>query len=139
MIPGVVVQVGAGLRISELIALRKCDVKRRAKKSTWLHIVNDKRANAKRKARAKKNERGYEKWVICQDTEALIHSIAGKTKSQGDLLFPPSGWRVNHLRAAIQAGAKALGWPGSLKRDGSHCLRHGGVRRFKKDVRQCEC
>ena len=81
-----------------------------------------------RKTKAK----GYDKLIICPDTEKLLQLLAAQTRHRNDLLFPRSCWNVTDFRAVIKDAAVALRWPAHLKWDGTHCLRHGGVARLKK-------
>lgn len=137
MATAVEVQYGSALRVNELIALRRDSFDPKNKSIT---IDRDKRYNARTCA---KRTRHYEKVVRRPATiRALLH--LQKTAEEGQLLFPPQKWRVGEYRSTLQRAAKELGWPtDGVKYDGTHILRHGGVRgtilrRIKEQKRKGE-
>ena len=54
-----------------------------------------------------------------------------KNTPPGDFLFPRKRWSIAQYNAHIQWASKTLGWPPSLKYDGSHTLRHAGIGHAK--------
>ena len=104
--------------MGELIELRHEDFD-----GEELFIRTDKRENAKTVAQHGFSG-GYRKPVLCPRALLRLAERKAATK-EGELLFPPSGWRVAVYRHTIQLAAVELRWDPALKWDGSHCIRHG--------------
>lgn len=130
-----IVQMGVGLRISELIHLEDGD---------WIPGKSCEGGEGELwtggspkgdSARHPLADRDKWKTVVCplaaaelsqcQRAASLARSNLGKK-----WLFPPDVWKEREFRTHMKRAAVELGWNPKLKWDGTHVLRHGGVARL---------
>lgn len=128
---GMMVQMGACLRITELTRLTKRDIK-----PEGVMIVQGKRSTvAKTKSsRIQAEMKNIKEWTDGKDAWDILKKLAENAKSEEEYLFPRETFTIKDYNAMVKRAAKELEWPDNLKFDGSHVLRHAGVRRAVKDL-----
>lgn len=124
------VQVGACLRIGELIKLVPALIT-----AEYISIVEAKtqRARAVVSLEARHLKKYIGKWRGGEKTLKFLNDLA-RDRANQPRLFPPSDFTIKQYNKAIQDAAVAYRWPTNVKFDGSHCLRHAGVRLAIRDL-----
>jgi hypothetical protein len=126
MLNGILVQVGAALRISQLVAIESGQVS----PSEGVFLTEDKRENADNLDDPAIGPHWKRLWC-CNTRDLLLHMQS--ITPAGHLLFPRSVWSMAQYNAHLKEAFAALHWSDLLKFDGSHILRHAGVG-FAKEL-----
>eukprot|EP00742_Colponemidia_sp_Colp-10_P018850 GILJ01021813.1.p1 GENE.GILJ01021813.1~~GILJ01021813.1.p1 ORF type:complete len:453 (+),score=32.88 GILJ01021813.1:128-1486(+) len=116
-------QVGACLRISELIALTPRHI---LENGIVLTETKRDRAATITSLLPRRTTKHIGEWKAGAATLAWLQEYA-KTLSPDQLLFPRTYFTIRQYNATIREGAAALAFPAELRFDGSHVLRHTGV------------
>lgn len=124
LISGITCQWGCALRISQMVGLLSGQVKDHPPRI----CVTDKRETADTLDSFDKNDTLGDGWREVWDHTAFrILLLLQSITPEGELLFPRANWTIREYNKNIQECAKENKWPASMKFDGSHTLRHGGV------------
>lgn len=121
----VVVQMGACLRYNELSNIRARHVVKQG-----IIIVDAKRDRVNNSTNGIAGSvKTVEGWAEGKAALGVLRTRAAAAKSPEDLLFPRSAFDHKGYNEFLRRSAEHLRWPSELCFDGSHVLRHAGVRR----------
>lgn len=132
MADAMAIQVGACLRISELIKLAPHHIT-----ADGVLITNQKRDTvaSMSSGRFRTTLKPLTKWTGGRDALSWLNEAAATNRGY-PLLFPRFRFSQKEYNATIQEGATALNFPRDLLYDGSHILRHTGVGRAARELIQ---
>lgn len=119
------IQMGAGLRIHELIAIQTEHVT-----ATGVLILDQKRAraNATSSSVVSRALKDLTHWTEGRRALHELTALAATRKAEGEqLIFPRKAFTIKQYNRMIQTAARDLAWSDSVYFDGSHVLRHAGV------------
>lgn len=127
-----VVQMGGGFRIGEILRLRKEDIDLRG-----VVLVDEKRERVNRTNanRTPKSLKTIDGWTDGAKALKILSARAASRPNDDDRLYSRPEFSVKKYNSIIKSAAKELLWPDNLKFDGSHVLRHAGVRRAVRKLR----
>jgi len=110
------------LRHSQVLELRRCDVRFGAAKGPLLALGKKKAFCADRCS-----WRYLDHFKEVANCRSLLRHVC-KGKGPTDKLFPK--WRKGLARALIREASRLFEWDPSVKWDGAHCMRHGAAQEW---------
>lgn len=130
MADAMAIQMGACLRISELIRIAPCHVT-----ETGIFITDQKRDTVASltSARPRTTLKRLSEWSGGREALKWLQDAA-KNNHDYPLLFPSFRFTLKEYNATIREAAMQLNFPIDLLYDGSHILRHTGVGRASREL-----
>lgn len=117
------VQIGACLRISELLSLTPSSI---TEKGIILSETKRDRAKARRSAKERHSLKRVNLLPRGKHTLKLLNKLKGRCK-HNTLIFPKKAFTKPQYNAMLKRAAAELKWDEDLNFGGSHTLRHAGI------------